>query len=78
MFRQRLTRLSTVFAIWLLMSGTSSIHAQSVIRIDGSSTVYPITKTMADKFENTKKNIIKPQSIFRAVAEVSGNSAAEK
>lgn len=59
MFRQRLTQLSTVFAIWLLMSGTSSIHAQSVIRIDGSSTVYPITKTMADKFETTKKNIIK-------------------
>lgn len=58
MFRQRLTQLNTIIAIWLLMSGTSSIHAQSVIRIDGSSTVYPITKTMVDKFETAKKNIV--------------------
>ncbi|MEI2766962.1 MAG: PstS family phosphate ABC transporter substrate-binding protein [Nitrosomonas sp.] len=35
------------------------VHAQSIIKIDGSSTVYPITKVAADQFEATKQNTIK-------------------
>ena len=34
-------------------------HAQSVIKIDGSSTVYPVTKIAADQFEVMKKNTVK-------------------
>ena len=33
--------------------------AQSTIKIDGSSTVYPITEAVAEEFQNEKKNVIK-------------------
>lgn len=33
--------------------------AQTLIKIDGSSTVYPITEAMAEEFQNMKKNSIK-------------------
>ena len=33
--------------------------AQSTIKIDGSSTVYPITEAVAEEFQNEKKNAIK-------------------
>lgn len=46
----------------ILLSGsiniTSAANAQSVIKIDGSSTVYPITKAAADKFQIAKKNAV--------------------
>lgn len=35
------------------------VHAQPVIKIDGSSTVYPVTKIAADQFEVMKKNTVK-------------------
>lgn len=34
-------------------------HAQTLIKIDGSSTVYPITEAMAEEFQTLKKNTIK-------------------
>lgn len=47
----------------ILLSGLINIinaaYAQSIIKIDGSSTVYPITKAVADKFQIAKKNTIK-------------------
>ena len=46
----------------ILLSGsisiTSAVSAQSIIKIAGSSTVYPITKAAADKFQISKKNAI--------------------
>lgn len=42
-----------------LIGCIGTIHAQSVIKVDGSSTVYPITKLAADQFEITKENTIK-------------------
>lgn len=33
-------------------------HAQSTIKIDGSSTVYPITRIVADKFQIAKRNTV--------------------
>ncbi len=46
----------------ILLSGSvsiiSAVSAQSIIKIDGSSTVYPITKAAADKFQIAKKNAI--------------------
>lgn len=44
-----------------VLSGAFSIfsaNAQSVIKIDGSSTVYPITKAVADEFQIAKKNTV--------------------
>ncbi|MDO9470945.1 MAG: PstS family phosphate ABC transporter substrate-binding protein [Nitrosomonas sp.] len=46
----------------ILLSGSisiiSAVSAQSIIKIDGSSTVYPITKAAADKFQISKKNAV--------------------
>jgi phosphate transport system substrate-binding protein len=34
-------------------------HAQTTIKVDGSSTVYPITEAMAEEFQTQKKNAVK-------------------
>ncbi|MDE2440590.1 MAG: PstS family phosphate ABC transporter substrate-binding protein [Betaproteobacteria bacterium] len=38
--------------------GAQAAHAQ-VIKIDGSSTVYPITEAVAEEFQKAKKNVVK-------------------
>lgn len=47
----------------LLLSASVSIagivNAQPVIKIDGSSTVHPITKAVAEEFEDAKKDTVK-------------------
>lgn len=40
------------------ISAVSIANAQSVIKIDGSSTVYPITQAVADQFQIAKKNAV--------------------
>lgn len=34
-------------------------HAESFIKVDGSSTVFPITEAVAEEFQKTKKNAVK-------------------
>lgn len=34
-------------------------HAQALVKIDGSSTVYPITEAVAEEFQKAKKNAVK-------------------
>jgi phosphate transport system substrate-binding protein len=47
----------------LALAGVALVGAQSamaqVIKIDGSSTVYPITEAVAEEFQKAKKNVIK-------------------
>ena len=47
----------------LAVAGVALVGAQSamaqVIKIDGSSTVYPITEAVAEEFQKAKKNVIK-------------------
>ncbi len=50
------THLAAALGLSLLASGAA--HAQ-VIKIDGSSTVYPITEAVAEEFQKAKKNAIK-------------------
>ncbi len=50
--------LSLSFLFSASFSIISVASAQAVIKIDGSSTVYPITKTVADKFQIAKKNAV--------------------
>ena len=38
---------------WISTAGMT--HAQSMVKIDGSSTVYPITQAVADQFQEVKK-----------------------
>lgn len=45
--------------ILLLSLVSLQVSAQSIIKIDGSSTVYPITEAVAEEFQNLKKNSVK-------------------
>lgn len=51
--------LKNLFIFSSLFGYISLAHAQAVIKIDGSSTVYPITKIAADQFEASKQNSVK-------------------
>lgn len=48
------------------------VEAQSIIKIEGSSTVYPITKVAAEQFEAIKKNTVK------VAMEISGSGGGLK
>ena len=50
--------LSALAATGLALMGAQSAMAQ-VVKIDGSSTVYPITEAVAEDFQKSKKNAIK-------------------
>lgn len=43
----------------ILIGSANVAHAQTIIKIDGSSTVYPITKIVADEFQASKKSAVK-------------------
>jgi len=46
----------------LVLSGVSAsglVHAEALVKVDGSSTVYPITEAVAEDFQKAKKNAIK-------------------
>jgi len=46
----------------LVLSGVSAsglVHAEALVKVDGSSTVYPITEAVAEDFQKSKKNAIK-------------------
>lgn len=51
--------LSHWFVFTSFIACVGLAHAQSIIKIDGSSTVYPVTKIAADQFEVMKKNTVK-------------------
>ena len=50
--------VSLLAAAGIALFGANAVHAQ-VIKIDGSSTVYPITEAVAEEFQKAKKNAIK-------------------
>ena len=35
------------------------VYAQQIVKIDGSSTVYPVTEAVAEEFQKAKKNQVK-------------------
>ena len=39
--------------------GVSAVHAQALVKIDGSSTVYPITEAVAEEFQKAKKGAVR-------------------
>jgi phosphate transport system substrate-binding protein len=57
MFKQSKV-VSFMAAAGIALFGAQAAHAQ-VIKIDGSSTVYPITEAVAEEFQKAKKNAIK-------------------
>jgi phosphate transport system substrate-binding protein len=53
------SKLVSAFAVaGVALVGAQSAQAQ-VIKIDGSSTVYPITEAVAEEFQKAKKNVVK-------------------
>ncbi|MBX3618006.1 PstS family phosphate ABC transporter substrate-binding protein [Nitrosomonas sp.] len=44
-----------LFALSIWGGVTGNVNAQSIIKIDGSSTVYPITQAIADQFQEVRK-----------------------
>ena len=49
----------TAFAVALLALGSHAAHAQSVVKVDGSSTVFPITEAVAEDFQKSTKGAVK-------------------
>lgn len=54
-----LQRLSAIFATVILASAMSPVHAQAIVKIDGSSTVFPPTEAVAEDFQKAKKGVVK-------------------
>ena len=49
----------TAFAAAVLVLGAQAAHAQSTVKIDGSSTVFPVTEAVAEDFQKSKKGEVK-------------------
>ena len=55
-------KVSKIAALVVAMAGTGVMSATAVaqiVKVDGSSTVYPITEAVAEEFQKSKKNAIK-------------------
>ena len=54
-------KLSVPAAAALAFAATAatSAFAQQIVKIDGSSTVYPVTEAVAEEFQKAKKNVMK-------------------
>lgn len=56
----KITRLVAAAAFVLSgVSATGLVHADALVKVDGSSTVYPITEAVAEDFQKSKKNAVK-------------------
>ncbi|MBD5800778.1 Phosphate-binding protein PstS precursor [Azoarcus sp. Aa7] len=49
----------TALAAAALVLGAQAAHAQSLVKIDGSSTVFPVTEAVAEDFQSSKKGEVK-------------------
>jgi phosphate transport system substrate-binding protein len=50
---------TTVVASAFLALAASAAHAESFVKIDGSSTVYPVTEAVAEEFQKSTKGAVK-------------------
>ena len=56
----KMTKIAAVAA--MVLTGTTAaslVQAQALVKIDGSSTVYPITEAVAEDFQKAKKNSVR-------------------
>lgn len=51
--------LVKILVICALMLSTAAVYAATMIKIDGSSTVYPITEAMAEEYQNATKGKVR-------------------
>ena len=55
---RRQNLVSTLAVAGVALFGAQAVQAQ-VVKVDGSSTVYPITEAVAEEFQKAKKNVVK-------------------
>ena len=55
----QLTILSLLFTVTGMIGAAASVQAQTTIKIDGSSTVFPVTEAVADDFQSAQKGAVK-------------------
>ena len=56
----RMTKFAAVAAMALTgVSASGLVQAQALVKIDGSSTVYPITEAVAEDFQKSKQNSVR-------------------
>ena len=56
----KITKIAALLALAVAGTAVSSAgFADTIVKIDGSSTVYPITEAVAEDFQKLKKNVIK-------------------
>jgi len=48
----------TAFAAAILVMGAQAVHAQSMVKVDGSSTVFPVTEAVAEDFQKSAKGAV--------------------
>ncbi len=58
MFKKTISGI-TVLVVVIFMNITITKAADKIVRIDGSSTVYPITEAVAEEFQKAKKGAVK-------------------
>ncbi len=55
----KLAGAATLIAAALTVSVPTAIAAKGIVKVDGSSTVYPVTEAVAEEFQKAKKGAIK-------------------
>lgn len=55
----RFTKLVSLLALTGIAVAAANVAQAQIVKVDGSSTVYPITEAVAEEFQKAKKNAIK-------------------
>jgi len=56
----KIAKIAAVVTLALAGASASGLaQAQALVKIDGSSTVYPITEAVAEDFQKSKKNAVR-------------------
>lgn len=65
-------------AVFITLMTSLNVASADIVKIDGSSTVFPITEAVAEDFQKEKGALLGSLSAFRARVEVSRSSAVVK
>jgi phosphate transport system substrate-binding protein len=51
-------KLGISVALWILSGAVGTVQSASLVKIDGSSTVFPITEAVAEDFQKAKRGAV--------------------
>ncbi|GAB1395204.1 PstS family phosphate ABC transporter substrate-binding protein [Rhodocyclaceae bacterium] len=55
----KLSQLMSASLLAITLSAAANVYAQATVKVDGSSTVFPITEAVAEEFQKAKKNAVR-------------------